>query len=86
MEIASHILNDPKFIQFLREWEKEQLQIDSCKEEQSSIADNAKDRFYVKTADFNKVAKAFYEDGFAQKKYDEAETLLHASEIVRGKK
>lgn len=84
--IESHILNDTAFIQFLRDWEKEQLQIDSCKAEQSSIAENARDRFNVKSADFTKVAKAFYEDGFAQRKYDEAEELLHASEIVRGKK
>ena len=84
--IEAHVLNDPAFIQYLREWEREQLQIDSCSDVQSSIADTAKERFGVKPAEFKKVAKAFYDEGFAQKKFEEAEELLHASEIVRGKK
>ena len=84
--IATHILNDPKFIQYLRDWEREQLQIDSCTDEQSSIANNAKERFGVKPAEFKKLAKAFYDESFAQKRFEEAEELLHAAEIVRGKK
>lgn len=84
--IEAHILNDPNFIGLLREWETEQTKIDSSVDVQSSVADTAKERFTVKPADFKKVAKAFYDAGFAQKKYDEAEELLHASEIVRGKK
>lgn len=84
--IEAHVLNNPDFIGLLREWEREQLSIDSCQDVQNSVAETAKERFAVKPAEFKKVAKAFYDEWFAQKKYDEAEELLHASEIVRGKK
>ena len=55
-------------------------------EEQKAIAENAKDRFNVKPDDFKKVAKSFYDEGFAKAKFEEAEDLLHISEIVRNKK
>ncbi|MBM68170.1 MAG: hypothetical protein CME43_01890 [Haliea sp.] len=84
--IPAHILNDKTFIQYLRDWEREQLIIDSAKDEQKAIAENCKDRFDVKPADFTKLAKCFYEDGLAQKKLNEAEDLFHAAEIVRAKK
>ncbi|QDP59500.1 MAG: hypothetical protein GOVbin4162_74 [Prokaryotic dsDNA virus sp.] len=86
MNIQGYILNDEGFRGNIKEWKDAQTQIDALKDLQSNIADVAKQKFNITAGDFNKIAKACYDEQSTKRKYEEAETLVHAREILENKK
>lgn len=73
-----------KLKEYCKEWSNQELIIESAKDVKGSIADSAKEKLNMPSAEFNAMAKLYHDLTYHSEKFEKAKVKAEYLEIVEG--